>query len=155
VQRAMMLTSALTMIGALALGGVAAAGSSKPLTKRQFIKQADKICQAGNTKANALAQQYFAGLGPNDKVDPASIAAFWRKVRPILLREVKGIRALHEPKADTKTVNKILAAVKQAVATTDVDPRALLTGDAFAEPDRLSQKYGLKVCGASSSGGGQ
>jgi hypothetical protein len=149
VRRAAAAVSAISIVSALALGGVAGAAGDKPLTKKQFIKQADKYCAAGNDALGVLGQTYFAGLGKNEQPDPATIAAFWVGARPILEAEISDIRALAEPKADAKTVKKILSAVQDAVDGIDADPQTAFTGNPFAKADRLARRYGLKVCGAS------
>jgi len=142
--------SAVSIAGALVLGGVATAASSKPLTKKQFMKQADKICAAGNKATNALAQQTFGNLGPNERPDAATFAKFWAAAKAVLEVQIKEIRALNEPKADKQQVKKILAAVQAGIAEVDADLQAAETGTPFAKADKLAQQYGLKVCGAES-----
>jgi hypothetical protein len=83
----------------------------------------------------------------------ATITAFWNEAKPVLQGSVDDIRALREPKADTKQVNRILDAVEHVIARVDADPTVLPesdTSNVFAKPDKLARKYGFKVCGSSS-----
>lgn len=140
--------SAIALVGALGLGGVATAQTNKPLTKKQFIKQADKICLVSATTANELAEQYFGDLTVGEQPDAAGLAAFWAEYGPIVQQEIDDIRALREPKADRKKVAKLLAAVQKSLDTITADPSVLLESEPFAKPDRLAQAYGFKVCGS-------
>jgi hypothetical protein len=150
VRRAAVVVSAISITSTLVLGGVATAAGDKPLTKKQFIKKADKICTAGNTATNELAQQTFGQLGPNERPTAATLATFWAAARVVLKTQVDEIGALNEPKGDTKQVKKLLAAVRAAIAAIDADVQAIVTGSPFAKADKLAQRYGLKVCGAES-----
>ena len=140
---------AIAMVGALGLGGVATAQSNKPLTKKQFIKQADKICLAVQQQGDGI---YAAVLADNEGgSDADAITALWAEYGPLVQGEIKDLRALREPKADRKKVTKLLAAVQSGLDTITEDPTVLLTGTPFATADRLAQTYGFKVCGASDS----
>ena len=137
----------MSIASALVLGGVATADSNKPLTKKQFIKKADRICTAGNIASNEIAKQSF---GKGEQPTTATLAKFWAAARVVLKTQVDEIGALNEPKGDTKQVKKILAAVRAAIATVDADEQSVATGSPFAKADKLAQRYGLKVCGAES-----
>jgi hypothetical protein len=148
VHRARATFVAVALAAVVALGSVAAA-SGQPLTKKQFIKQADKICAAGDKANNALAEQYFGNLPKNAKPDPATVTAFWAAAKPGLVDQINAIDALAEPKADHKQVAKILAAVRAAIKKVDADPNAALSSNsAFSKADKLARQYGFKVCGS-------
>jgi hypothetical protein len=139
---------AIAIVSALALGGIASAGNDTQLTRKQFIKKADKICLATATEANQIAQQYFGALGPDEDPDPETLAAFWDEYGPVVQDEIDDIRALNEPNADRRKVKKILAAVQDALDTVIDDASVLLDSAPFAKADALAQAYGFKVCGS-------
>jgi hypothetical protein len=143
--------SAIAIVGALGLGGVATAQSNKPLTKKQFIKQADKICLTVRQQGDEIAARYFGALGPDEQPDVATLAAFWAEYGPLVQGEIDDLRALREPKADRKKVKKLLVGVQAGLDSVTEDPAVLFTAAPFARADRLAQAYGFKVCGASDS----
>lgn len=149
MRRAATAISAIALVGTLGLGGVATAHNDEPLTKKQFIKQADKVCLAVQKQGDEI---YTRVLADNEGgSDEAAITALWAEYGPLVQQEIKDIRALREPKADRKKVAKLLAAVQSGLNTITDDPTVLLTGTPFAKADRLAQTYGFKVCGASDS----
>jgi hypothetical protein len=145
------LVSALVLVSTLALGSVASAGSDQPLTKKQFIKQSDKICLATQRQADQLAGQYFGALPAGQDPDLATLTAFWEAYAPVVEGEIDDLRALKEPNADRKKVKQLLKAVQSGVDTVTDDPAVLFTGTPFANADRLARAYGFKVCGTSDS----
>ena len=138
--------SAIAIVGALGFGGVATARSNKALTKKQFIKQADKVCLAAMKQGNEIYARVIADYEGGD--DAAANAAVWVEYGPVVQREVDDIRSLREPRADRKKVNKLLAAVQDALDTVTADTSVLSTSQPFAKADRLAQNYGFKICGS-------
>ncbi len=151
IHRGVVVLVTLSMVGALAGAGSAGAtvaDKKKPLTKKAFIKEADKICLQAATLQNEIAQDYFADLPPGENPDLETLSAFWEEDAPIVQQMIDSIRALNEPKADKKKVKKILDAVQRGLDEIEEDPAVLLTEAPFAEADELAKSYGFKVCGA-------
>jgi hypothetical protein len=146
--RATTAVGATVIAVAVAFGGIAAASGNKQLTKKQFIKQADKICKAFDDEQNQVAEQYFANTPQNQQPDPATITAFWTAIKPAFEQQIDDIRALREPKSDTKAIKRLLAAVEAGSKKVDADPPAALTGQPFAKADKLAKQYGFKICGS-------
>ena len=152
-RRGMTVVVALGLVGALGLADGASAAvdaKRKPLPKKAFIKEADKICLQAQTLQNDAANQYFADLGPNQTPDAATLEAFWGESGPVVQQEIDSIRALPAPSADKKRIKKILDAVQRGLDAVTEDVTVLLSGAPFAKADKLAQAYGFKVCGADS-----
>jgi hypothetical protein len=125
----------------------ATGASGTPLTKDQFIQQADAICKQGNETIDAAASQVFGGQQPT----AAQIEQFANETAiPAIQEELDGISALTPPAGDEDEVQAILAAVGQGLDAVKQDPQQLAASDnagPFAEANQLAQDYGLKVCG--------
>jgi hypothetical protein len=126
----------------------ATGASGAPLTKEQFIQQADAICQEGNQATRQAANDLFSnGQQPTDE----QVSQYVNDTLvPTIQSEVDQIGALTPPAGDEDDVQAILAAVSDALDQVKQSPSSLLaSGDEgpFAEADRLAVDYGLKVCG--------
>jgi len=119
---------------------------AKPLSEQQWRKQANVLCKQSNKDLNAIADEAFAGLGPNDQPTAEQYAAFIDQGGPSIEQTVASLDALNEPKALKKDVKKMLGVTLAALATMEADPS--LDSDAvFAKATKLSKRLGL-VCGS-------
>ena len=119
---------------------------AKPLTEQQWRKQANVLCRQSNEDLNAISDEAFAGLGPNDQPTAEQYAAFLEKGDPSLRATLTSLEALNEPKALKKDVKKLVAGTLAALAILNADPSA--DSDAvFAKPTKLFKRLGL-VCGS-------
>jgi len=125
----------------------ATGASGAPLTKEQFIAQADAICKKGNDTIDQAAGQVFGGQQPS----AAQIEQFANDTAiPAIQQEIDGISALTPPAGDEDQIQAILDAVNSGLDQVRQDPQSLATSDnagPFAEADQLANDYGLKVCG--------
>ena len=116
--------------------------SGAPLSKEDWIAQADAICKAGNQKTNQAAAQQFGNSQPSE----SDIQQFTAQVLvPTVRDELDQIRALTPPEGDEDQVNAIIDAASQAADQAEQDPSSAQT--AFDQADQLAKSYGLKVCG--------
>jgi len=119
---------------------------AKPLSEQQWRKQANVFCKQSNKDLNAIADEAFAGLGPNDQPTAEQYAAFIDQGGPSIEQTVASLDALNEPKALKKDVKKMLGVTLAALATMEADPS--LDSDAvFAKATKLFKRLGL-VCGS-------
>ena len=58
---------------------------------------------------------------------------------------------LHQNAEVPERADRLLAAVRGAIAKIDANLQVVATGSPFAQADRLAQRFGLKVCGAEAS----
>ena len=135
-------TSAATTTGATGATGA----TGEPLTKEQFVTEADAICKAGDKKIDQAANETFSGGQPSQQEQEQFVT---EDVVPNIQAQVDGIRALTPPEGDEEDVAAILDAAQAAIDQVQSDPGALTEGsdDPFTEANQLAKDYGLKVCG--------
>jgi hypothetical protein len=130
-------------------GGDDTSGSSATLTKAQFIKQADAICGDANKQsqkdAEAFAEKndFTLEKASEEQLEDAISAVFV----PSLNQQVEELSALGAPDGDEEQVEAITDALQDAATEIKDDPSTVLAGKALAEPAKLANDYGLKVCG--------
>ena len=138
---------------------VAACGgsSSSTLSKDDFVKQGNSICQKGNDTINSSASSLFTS---SSQPDPATMKKFFDEtLEPSVKKQIDDIDNLKPPKELQAQVDKLvadaraaLAKLKTAVAT---DPSAAFSSDdPFADVNKEASAIGLVVCaenGSSSS----
>lgn len=142
--------SALGTFGACGDGGEGdryPAGVTQPLSKVEFLREADRICRSSESRIEAAADGLLAGRG---RPDPAEVKQVALAVAvPALETEVRAIRALGAPSGDSGEVEAILAATERGVAEIKADPAALADGPpaALRRAQRLAEQYGSTQCG--------
>jgi hypothetical protein len=142
-------TTAATTPETGATGATGAAGG-EPLSKQEFIAQADEICREGDRQIDQEAEEFFGDL----EQDPgaAELEEFaTATVIPNIQQQIDDLRSLTPPEGDEDEVSAILDAAQEGVDEIEADPAILDegpdAGGAFAEANRLAQGYGLKECG--------
>jgi hypothetical protein len=128
-------------------GATGATGATgEPLSKDEFITQADAICKAGDKKIDAAAQETFSGGQPSQAEQEQFVT---EDVVPNIQEQIDGLRALTPPEGDEEEVSAILDSAQDAIDQTEADPGALTEGgdDPFSEANQLAEEYGLEVCG--------
>lgn len=132
---------ALLVLAAAALAaGCGGDDGPAPLSKEEFISQADAICQESDAEVAMAAEE--AGL--NQKSSEQEINAFITDtVPPNVQQQADEIDALGKPEGDEEEITAIVEGLNSAVAETEEDP----SSNAFAEPSMLAQEYGLQSCG--------
>jgi len=120
---------------------------SEPLSKVEFLREADRICFATESRIEAAADDLVTGAGGPEPREVERVAL--RIVVPALESEVRAIRALGAPEGDEREVGAILAATEAGIASIEDDPRALLDGvpPQLSRAQRLAQAYGSAQCG--------
>lgn len=152
------LLAALAVLVALAVV-VAGCGSSDDetttdetvtLTKAEFIKQGDAICQKGNDQSEKEAEE-FAEENDFD-LEKASNEQLEEAVSEVLVANLRGqldeLEALGAPEGDEEQVEEIIDSLEGATDEIEDDPSVVFGGDVLKEPGELAQDYGFKVCGA-------
>jgi hypothetical protein len=130
-------------------GATGATGATgEPLSKEEFIVQADAVCKAGDKKIDAAAKETFSGGQPSQAEQEQFVT---EDVVPNIQEQIDGLRALTPPEGDEDEVSAILDSAQDAIDQIESDPSALTEGangdDPFAEANQLAKEYGLKVCG--------
>jgi hypothetical protein len=147
---------ALLALGALIAGcgggdsttTAAATTSEAPLTKAEFIRQGDVICQTGNQVSTTEINEFAKDNGFGSK-EPSQ-AQFEEIVTEVLVpnleRQADELDALVPPAEDEDEVEAIVDSLRGAISEIAKDPDSL-QGNVLAEPIRLEKAYGFKVCG--------
>jgi len=133
--------------GATATEGEGEAGG-EPLTKAQFIKQANAICaktkQRQSTAFGAYVQQNKGSFSGDRKSQEKLVLAV---AIPPFQQQVEELAALSAPKSDEAEVDEIISSFEEALQASEENPGTLLRGRGeFAEAEKLAAAYGMKAC---------
>lgn len=147
---------AVAFVAALAVAGCGGASDETttgalsdpaPLSKAEFIREADQICLSSESRIEAAADDYATAKKPPSRKQVASVAK--GVVIPALEAEVQAIEALGEPAEGAGQVRMILALTRQGIEAVRSSPASLLDGPPkeLVEANRLSRKFGAAQCG--------
>jgi hypothetical protein len=125
---------------------------AEPLSKVEFLREADRICFASESRIEAAADDLVTGQGHPDPAEVERVAI--SIVVPALESEVRAIRAIGAPDGDEREVAAILAATEDGIAAIEADPRGLLDGIPadLRRAQRLAEAYGSRQCGFRTTG---
>jgi hypothetical protein len=156
----------LTSAAAAGLVFASCGVQSEPLSKAEFIEQANAICQSTNDRVEPLFEEVYNNLEDVDWDDPDNkLLLFVRfdeamdEVLPIMNEQLDSIGALEPPAEDEELIDELIADQDAALtefavlmdAAADGDEAALSAldneEDPFEEIDRRARDYGLIVCG--------
>ena len=117
-----------------------------PLTKAEFLAEADRICFAIESQIEASLDDFVN----DDNPDPAQVRrVVERIVVPRLRSEVETIRLLDPPPADVDEIERILAATERGTERLEADPETAVdrVPPELREAERLARAYGSRECG--------
>jgi len=144
VQR-LFITAVAAAVATAAFAAVAGAGST--LSKKQYLKEGNSICKAGNKEINAAFEELYAGLGENDQPSPEQAEEAVGRVVPIFRGVLDDVEALEGPAALDKKVDALLDEYRDVLDGIEADPLGAFAEDnPFAKVDKKAGKLGLKVC---------
>jgi hypothetical protein len=125
---------------------------AEPLSKVEFLREADRICFASESRIEAAADDLVAGRARPDRAEVERVAI--SIVVPALESEVRAIRAIGVPDGDEREVEEILRATEQGITAIERDPRGLLEGVPvpLRRAQRLAEAYGSRQCGFRTTG---
>lgn len=129
------------LIAAAGCGGSDSTDAS--ITKAQFVKQANTICEETEGEKLKLATEYLKKNPGTEEVDLVVPAAV-----PPLQKQVRRIEALPFPEGDEAQVEAFLDAVNAGIKDTEANPEdALKKGsNPFDKANSIAENYGLTVC---------
>lgn len=126
--------------------------SASALTKPEFIKAADAVCEEGNEAIEGEAEE-FAKENEIDTENPTEAQqeeVISEVVAPAIRAQAEGISSLGAPSGEEETVEAIVEAVEAGAEEAEEEPGVLLAeegGGPFKEANELANEFGLKVCG--------
>ena len=121
---------------------------TEPLSKVEFLREADRICFSSEARIEAAADDLVTGRGEPDPAEVERIAT--SLVVPGARDRGQGDpRSRARRPATSSEVEAILAATEDGIAAIEGDPRGLLDGvpDELARAQRLAEAYGSQQCG--------
>jgi hypothetical protein len=143
--------AAITMIVAGCGGGDDSSSEGSSITKTQFIKQADAICEKGNKENEAEFEEFAEEKGLSENKEPTKAQqeeAITDIVAPGVQKQIEEIDELGAPEGDEKQVEAIVTSVEEGVEEIEADPSSLTEGkNPLAKGSKLAKEYGLKACG--------
>jgi hypothetical protein len=146
------LLAALAAISMIAVGcGGSDSTDSSSITKAQFIKQADAICEKGNEENEAEFEEFAEEKNLSENKEPTKAQqeeAITDIVAPGVQKQIEEIDALGAPEGDEKQVEAIVTSVEEGVEEIEEDPSSLIKGEnPLGKGSKLAKEYGLKACG--------
>ena len=120
---------------------------SEPMSKVEFLREADRICVGVEAQIEAAADELVLGSRRPDPREVERVAL--DVVVPALETEVAAIGALSPPPGDEARVEAILTATERGIAEVEANPRALIDGipAPLRRAQQLAQAYGSSECG--------
>lgn len=133
-------------------GGDDSTDSTSSLTKAQFLKQGNAICEKGNDEveegvAKFAKEHNFSGGNQPTKAELTEAAE--EILIPSVDKQLEGLRDLGAPAGEEEKVDEILSAAEKALEEGEEDPASLTaesTGP-FTEVNKMASDYGLTTCG--------
>ncbi len=141
----------LAMATLLSVGLTAAftgvAGAGEELTKKEFQREADDICETAGQELGAVFGEVFAGI-PEDVEPPAgAIEEAVGRALPIFREALDDIEALDGPSGYEKKVDKMVDQYAAVADDIEEDPGiAFGEEDIWRKPDKQAKKLGLRSC---------
>ena len=122
------------------------------LTKAEFIKQGDAICNAGNKEIEEGFEEFAAENDLPENKEPSKeqgVELVETVILPSVQQQGEELRELGAPEGDEEQVDELLTSLEDAVAEGEGEPELLFEGktDPFGDVNRQAKDYGFKVCG--------
>jgi maltose-binding protein MalE len=153
-----------TLAGVVAIAVIAAGcGSSSDdsssssdegasLSKAEFIKEGDAICEKGNQSIESEAEEFAEenGIDVEKPTTAEQEEVVSDVVGPGIATEAEEIGALGAPSGEEAEVEAIVAAVEAGAEEAEENPSSIVEvegGGPFAEANKLANNYGFKICG--------
>lgn len=137
----------LTALSLLVAGCGGGDDETSSLTRKQFLKQANAICQEQTQKRNKIIQDAIAGADQSKILPKADREQIIVDALPPYAETPEKLEALGAPEGDEEKVEAIVEAMEKAAEDAKADPSIALTSTKqFDEANKLSAEYGLTSC---------
>lgn len=139
-----------------------ASDGGEPLSKSEWIEQADAICAGTDAETDELeAEIEELEGGPEDVEALAQLAGILRAGGEVIRNQVNQLRELEPPADDEETIDEMLSTVEANAALAESMADSLESGEieefegTNEEADannttakQMAEDYGLEVCGS-------
>jgi len=144
--------AALVALAALVAGcggGDETTDETVTLTKTEFIKQGDAICEKANKQSETEAEEFAED---NDfTLEKASKEQLEEAVAEVLVpnlnQQAEELDGLGAPEGDEEQVEEIVVSLEDAAGEIEDEPGLIFQGEVLKGPSELAEDYGFKVCG--------
>jgi hypothetical protein len=138
---------ALTALSLLVAGCGGGEDETSSPSRKQFLKQANAICQEQTQKRNKIIQDAISGSDQNKLLPKAEREQIIVDALPPYAETPEKLEALGAPEGDEEKVEAILEAMEKAAADAKANPSVALTSTKqFEEANKLASGYGLTSC---------
>lgn len=123
--------------------------AAAPLSKAQFVKQADEICQTGMQKKDEAVSAGLKELAAKAQGAPTaqdSAKLVEETVFPSYRKTVTQLSELGVPKGDEAKVEKMIGEFEAALQTAEAKPAAAAKNNPFKAADEAAEAYGIENC---------
>ena len=145
------ITATAVLLAAFAAG--CGGDDDEALSKPEYVKQANAICERFNKQVEAEAEKTLAGVEREEDLTPEKARAFMEATLPKFESTVEDLKALEAPEGDQEAVDKIYAAAdkESAVIADSMDGddevvQLVLSSAVTPEFEKQSKAYGLETC---------
>jgi hypothetical protein len=123
------------------------ADQAPPLTKAQFIKQADAICTEVAKEREVAAAAWAKNMKGRSEETPEKIGEAVKEIMPPLMHE-EGTRleTLSAPEGDEKAVAEIIDLLEKVQQSIEQADEKIFFPSGIREFENKASGYGLKVC---------
>jgi hypothetical protein len=145
------LLGAMAIVALLAIAGCGSSGEdtasgtavtvkTSSLSRAQFVKKADEICERGTAKLAPVVNKAIVGSGSVKQVEAAVV--------PVLESLVDEIGTVGAPKGDEAKIEAFLTATQEAVEQIKADPSSSMQEFAkrFKKSGDLARSYEIDPC---------
>lgn len=130
----------------VAVSGCGGSSSEDALTKSEFVKQGNVICEESAQERSKIVGEVVEEADPNGNVEAAQNRAV-TEIIPVYEETAQQLGELGVPAGDEKQVEAIVEAMEAAAERALADPHtAVISNAPFREADKLAEGYGLKAC---------
>jgi hypothetical protein len=154
---ALLLIAMLAVVGSAGCGDDESSGAdaeitveTSSITKPQFIKRADAICdRVSDTLLISLITYIRQNRSDGEPEEEVAADAVRETTLPKFEKEIKEIQALGAPAGDEAQIEEYLGAVQEAIESLEAKRRVSIAVDidgAFRRSEALARAYGLQAC---------
>lgn len=117
------------------------------LTRAQFLKQANAMCEEQEERRNQVIQDLIKGRDQSKLLPLERREKLILEILPAYEEVPEKLNALGAPEGDEEKVEAITEAMEKAARDVRSDPgKALESTDQFLQANKLSTEYGLENC---------
>jgi len=147
-KRFILMLAAIAALAGIAGGCGGSDGDEEPLTKAQFTKQANGICQ-NHTKQLKAELTAYAKKGPSGSPEARRIRVSKTVLLPGIDSEMVALEGLAAPDGDEEQVSAIVDAGRSGLEQAEAEPDKILgvESSALEQFQKLAFEYGLTTCG--------